>query len=794
MSSKYIRKVAVLGAGVMGSGIAAHIAGAGYPVLLLDIVPPFAPPEGTDPKSKAWRNKFGIDAKEKLLKAKPNAYHSKADAELIEIGNLEDDLERLNECQWVIEAVKEDVNVKRALFAKIDSIRHADLVVASNTSGIPIASLLEGRSAGFSSHFFVTHFFNPPRYMRLLEIVAGPNTDKDVLERTVRFGEEVLGKGIVYGKDTPNFVANRIGTFGMLDAIHHMLKEGLSPEEVDALLGTPVGHPKSALFRTGDIVGLDTFAHVAKNCYDLLTTDEERDTFKLPEYIGKMVAAGQLGDKSKGGFYKKGASKKDLSTLDPYTGEYRAQQKARLDITGQAKEIESTAERIKFVVNFDDKYGKFVWTVTARGLAYAARRLGEIADDVVQIDRAMRWGFNWELGPFETWDAIGLADSVARMKKDGIALPKWVDEMLAAGVTSFYRDNGNQFYDPFAKSWKTTQRSARAYKLPPRDDAKKVVEHNDSATLFDIGDGVFLVEFHSKMNSVDPFNTEMLFKGVEKAEKDGVGLVIGNEASDAFSAGANLFLVLMGAQDKDQWPEIEKNVKYFQDATMRLKYANVPTVAAPFGLTLGGGAEVAMGAQAIRAHAELYMGLVELGAGLIPGGGGTKEVLWRLTSNVRDNDDLFPAIQRAFETIAMAKVSFSAAEAKEMGFLTASDRVTFNRDQLIFDAKQTVLAMNLTGFRPQRPRTFRVGGTAAMANLTAGLWSMEQAHQISEHDRKIASKLAFVLTGGPVPANSRVSEQYLLDLEREAFMSLIGEEKTQARMQALLTTGKPLRN
>lgn len=792
MATKQIRKVGVLGAGVMGSGIAAHVAGAGYPVLLLDIVPPFAAPEGVDATSPAWRNKFSLDAKEKLLKARPNAYHSKKDEELIDVGNLEDDLARLNECDWVVEAVKEDLAVKRTLFSRIDALRSPNLVLTSNTSGLPIAAICEGMSEGFKSHFFVTHFFNPPRYMRLLEIVLGPTSDRAAVDRVVAYGQDVLGKGIVYGKDTPNFVANRIGTFGMLDAIHEMLEQGLTPEEADALLGSPVGHPKSALFRTGDIVGLDTFAHVANNCYDLLGDDPVRDTFKLPAYITRMVAAKQLGDKTKGGFYRK-SKDGGLDTLDPVTGEYRPNQKPRLAALKEIKDIEDTRERLRALAAIDDKYANFAINVTMRSLAYSARLLGEIADDVVQLDRAMRWGFNWELGPFETWDALGFKATVERMKKNGLALPAWVDEMLAAGIEAFYRADGNEFYDPHAKAWKKVATTARALKLPRRDDAKKVVEHNDSATLFDIGDGVFCVEFHSKMNSVDADNTALLIRGVEKAEQDGVGLVIGNESSDAFSAGANLMMVLMAA-NAEEWGQLEETVKTFQDANQRLKFANVPVVAAPFGLALGGGCEIALGAQAIRAHVELYMGLVELGAGLIPGGGGTKEILWRYTQGVRDGDDLFPSIQRAFEQIGLAKVSMGAVEAREMGLLAASDRITFNRDQLLFDAKQTVLAMQLTGFRPTRPRTFRVGGTAAYANLSAGIWAMAEAHQISEHDKKIALKLAYVLSGGNVPANSRVSEQYLLDLERAAFMSLVGEEKSKERMASLLTTGKPLRN
>lgn len=789
--AKQIRKVGVLGAGVMGSGIAAHVAGAGYPVLLLDIVPPFPAPEGVDATSKAWRNKFAEDAKAKLLKAKPNAYHDKQrDPDLVEVGNLDDDLERLNECDWVIEAVKEDLDVKRTLFARIDAIRHADLVLTSNTSGLPIAKLTEGRSEGFTKHFFVTHFFNPPRYMRLLEIVLGPQSDADAVARTVKFGEEVLGKGIVYGKDTPNFVANRIGTFGMLDAMHEMLKTGLTPEEADALLGKPVGHPKSALFRTGDIVGLDTLVHVADNCYDLLETDPSRDTFKVPAYVRKMVEAKQLGDKTKGGFYKK--TKEGLFTLDPTTGEYRPQVKPRLDIIGELRDYDDVRDRIRVLAKADDKYGQFAWNVTARSLAYAARLLGEIADDVVQVDRAMRWGFNWELGPFQTWDALGFKAGAERMKKDGVELPKWADEMLTAGVEGFYRNDESEFYDPFAKAWKPVPFSKRVLRLPKRND-KRAVASNDSATLFDIGDGVFCVEFHSKMNSVDADNIQMIVDGLARAEAEGQGLVIGNEATDAFSAGANIGLML-GAARSGEFGEIEAMSKGMQDALMLVKHANVPVVAAPFGLTLGGGAEVAFGAQAIRAHCELYMGLVEVGVGLIPGGGGTKEVLWRVTSGARPEEDLFPYIQRAFELVGMAKVSFSAAEARAMGFLTATDGITFNREQLIHDAKATVIAMNIAGFKPTRPRLIRVGGRPAFANLQAALWSMEQAHQVSAHDRKIATKLAYVLTGGDVPANAKVTEQYLLDLEREAFISLIGEPMSQDRMEHMLLKGKPLRN
>jgi len=796
MAGPFIRKVAVIGSGVMGSGIAAHIAGAGFPVLLLDIVPPGPAPAGVDAASPAWRSRFAREARERMYKSKPAAYHAKADAELIETGNLEDDLHRLSGCDWVIEAIKEELEVKRALYRRIDALGALRPVVTSNTSGLPIADLVQGLSEPFRRGFFVTHFFNPPRYMRLLELVRGVDTDPAVVERIARFGEEVLGKGIVYGRDTPNFIANRIGTFGMLDAIHEMQRCGLTPEEVDALLGTPVGHPKSALFRTGDMVGLDTFAHVAGNCHRLLTHDEERETFVLPPWVQAMVAAGRLGDKSRGGFYRK--TPEGLQTLDPATGDYRPHVKARLPLLKELREVEDLRERLRAIAADTSPHGQFAWRVTARTLAYAARRLGEIAEDVTQIDRALRWGFNWELGPFEAWDALGFAATADRMRREGIALPAWVDVMQAAGIEGFYRNDGTDCYDPLASRWRPVVRSARSLRLPTRASDRRVVEANDSGQLLDMGEGVFCVAFRSKMNSVDPDNTLLLLRGIERAEQEGVGLVLGNEAPDAFCAGANLFLVVATAnQAVDEpalWSSLEEQVRTFQGTVQRMRHASVPVVAAPFGLTLGGGCELALGAQAIRAHAELYMGLVEVGVGLIPGGGGTLELLWRLTGGLREGEDMFPAIQRTFETIGMAKVSMSAAEAREMGFLGPCDRVSFNREQLLFDARETVLSLVRTGHRPARPRTLRVGGTAAFANLQAGLWSMREAHQISEHDHLIALKLARVLTGGDVAAGTRRTEQEMLDLEREAFMSLLGEEKSRERMMHMLTTGKPLRN
>jgi 3-hydroxyacyl-CoA dehydrogenase len=775
------KKVAVLGAGVMGSGIAAHLAGAGIDVLLLDIVPP----DGKSP-----RNAFAQGGKDKALKAKPAAFFSPRDAERIAIGNLEDDLAAAGKCDLVIEVVKEDVAVKQALFAKLEPLLAPHTIVASNTSGLPIQLLMEGRGESLKKRFLVMHFFNPVRYMKLLEVVAGKDTDPAIVDKIASFGADVLGKGIVFGKDTPNFVANRIGVFAMMHLMKLALDGGFTVEEVDAIFGAPLGRPKSAVFRTADVVGLDTVVHVAKNCHESLTKDERREDFKVPAQIEAMVQKNLLGDKTGGGFQKK--TKEGIVTLDLNTLEYRPIQKAKFASISATKGQADSKERVRTVLlKGEDKAADLARRVTYATLAYSSHRLGEIADDVVNIDRGMRWGFGWDLGPFETWDVIGVADAVSKMEALGIQPAGWVKEMLASGRGSFYADD--TYWDPKTKSAKPIPTSPRALSLPNVRKKGGLVFENDGASLYDLGDGIAGLEFHSKMNALDADIIALVHKTADEVEKRFDGLVVGNHATDAFSAGANIFLVVMAAQ-QGNWKAIEDMTKQLQDGLMRLKYASVPVVTAPFGLTLGGGAEVAMHGTQIRAYCELYMGLVEAGVGLIPAGGGCKELLARSLSTLPDDADPFPFIKRIFLNVAMAKVSMSAEEARAMGMLAEHDQVTLNRDYLIEDAKQTALGLAKAGFKTPRRRTFRLPGESGYATLRSTLQMMQIAHQISAHDVVVGSKLAWVLCGGSTAPTVRVTEQHILDLEREAFLSLCGEEKTRERMQYMLMNNKPLRN
>ncbi len=772
------KKVAVLGAGVMGSGIAAHLAGAGIEVLLLDIVPP---------DGKSQRNAFAQGGKEKALKAKPASFFTPRDAERIAVGNLEDDLAAAAKCDLVIEVVKEDVAVKRALFAKLEPLLAPHTIVASNTSGLPIQQLMEGRSESLRKRFLVTHFFNPVRYMKLLEVVAGKDTDPAVVERLARFGADVLGKGIVFGKDTPNFVANRIGVFAMMHLIKLALEGNYTVEEIDAIFGAPMGRPKSAVFRTADVVGLDTVVHVAQNCFDSLKNDERRADFEVPAPIAQMVERNMLGDKTGGGFMKK--TKEGIVTLDLKTLEYRPQQKAKFASVGATKGQANTKERIRTLLKGDDRAAEIARKVTWATLTYSSHRLGEIADDVVNIDRGMRWGFGWDLGPFETWDAIGVADSIAKMEAIGCKPAGWVKEMLASGRQSFYEPSDDTYWDPKAKKAKPIDLSPRAISLPKK---KKVFE-NDGATLWDVGDRIACLELHTKMNAIDADVIAMLHKSADEAEKNFDGLIVGNHDSTAYSAGANIFLVVMAAQ-QGNWKAIEDMGKSLQDGVMRLKYAAVPVVTAPFGLTLGGGAEIAMHGVATRAHCELYMGLVEAGVGLIPAGGGCKELLARALSELPDDADPFPYIRRIFMNVAMGKVSMSAEEARAMGMLDERDQVTLNRDYLLEDAKQTALGLARAGYQTPRRRTFRLPGESGYATIRSSLQMMKEAQQVSAHDVIVGSKLAWVLCGGRTSPAMRVTEQHVLDLEREAFLSLCGEEKTRERMQYMLMNNKPLRN
>jgi 3-hydroxyacyl-CoA dehydrogenase len=779
-----IRRVAVLGAGVMGSGIAAHMANAGIPCLMLDIVPPVLSEEdrkkGLSEKEAAFRNRFAAKGLEGIRKSRH-------------------DLPRAAECDWIVEVVTENLAIKKALYDRIEAVWKPGTVVTSNTSGIAISRMMEGRSEEFRRHFLVTHFFNPVRYMKLLELVPGEDTDPEILRGIAEFGERRLGKGIVYGKDTPNFIGNRIGVFGMMYAMHAMVSDGLSIEEVDKVLGPAMGRPKSAAFGTADLVGIDTLLHVSDNVYQNLPDDPQREMFLPPPFVNEMVGRGWLGRKAKGGFFRmegKGEEKK-MFVLDHQTLAYRPTTKVSFPSLDAAKGEDDVEARIRKVIAGDDKAAAYARKVLSETLLYSAKRIPEIAEDVVNIDNAIKWGFNWTFGPFETWDAIGVEESVARMRQEGRKIPENVEQMLAGGNTSFYRrrDGVLEFYDFASGAYVPAPVSPDVIFLPAVKDRNKVVKRNQGATLVDIGDGVLCLEFHTKMNTIDGDIVSMMNEGVALAEKDFAGMVIANHAEN-FCVGANLMLVYMEAQNRN-FENIEKMVRELQNACMRLRYSERPVVAAPAGMTLGGGTEICLGADRIRAAAETYMGLVEVGVGLLPAGGGTKEMVIRHLEGIPDgvSADPLPFLRKAFETVGMAKVATSAKEAREMGFLRPWDRITIQRDFQIHEAKNTVLAMNREGYEMPRPRTdIALPGKAEFSNFAYALYAMKTAGHISEFDERIGRKIAFVMTGGDIPRGAKLSEQDLLDLEREAFLSLCGEEKTQARIQHMLMKGKPLRN
>ncbi len=802
-----IWKVGVLGSGVMGSAIAAHLANAGIPSLLLDIVPRALSPDeekrGLTLTSPPVRNRLARAALDAALKAKPAPFFHSRLQNLIEIGNFEDDLARVAECDWIIEVVVENMAIKKKLLAQVAEHRKPGAIVTTNTSGLSVAGMSADCPKEFRQHFLGTHFFNPVRYMKLLEIIPGPETLPEVVAFMAEFGERVLGKGIVYCKDTPNFIGNRIGVYGMMRTMHLMLEQGYSIDEVDAITGPPLGHPRSASFRTGDLAGLDTLVHVCENVYESVPGDESRDVFRVPQFVKDLVAQGRLGNKTGGGFYKEAKDAQGQRVFlvrDPKTGQDRPSEKVKIPSLDAAKNLDDPADRIRKTVYAEDRAGELAWPLTRDTLAYSARRIGEITDSLVEIDRAMRWGYNWELGPFETWDALDVAKSVKRMKAEGTAVPRWVDEMLAAGKTSFYveREGARLAYSPATKDYAPVSVHPRIILLPALKERSKLVKSTTSASLVDIGDGVLCLEFHAKLNAVDADIIAMLSAAVDEVSANHVGLVIANHDPQAFSAGANLMLVYMAAQSQ-QWAEIEKLVNDFQQANLKLKTSPRPVVVAPAGLALGGGAEMVLHGTSVRAHCELYCGLVEVGVGLIPGAGGVKELAVRATDGLPEGAqvpvDLTPFIFKAFENIAMARVSMSAEEARENGFLKPSDGVTLNRDHLIQDAKDEVLHQARMGFKRAFPRTdVRVGGDATAAVLVAGVQGLVRSGYASEYDLKIATKLAHVITGGQVATGTRVSEQYLLDLEREAFVSLVAEPKTQERIQHMLMKNKPLRN
>ncbi len=796
MATKRIRKAAVIGGGVMGRGIAAHLANAGIPCVLLDIVPP-NPGPGDDTSDPSFRNRFAVGAIERIMKDKPSLILTHKDVELITPGNISDHMSWIADADFVVEAVPEKMSIKQATFDAVEDHAHKDAIICSNTSGLSIEGMLEGRSADFCSRFAVTHFFNPVRYMKLLEIVPGADTKPEVVEALVAFGRDVLGKGIVFGKDTTNFIANRIGVHGMMTIMHNMSKFDMRVEDVDVIFGKPMGRPSSAVFRTADVVGLDTFVHVATNCYDTLEADEEREIFKVPQFMLTLVEKGWTGSKAKQGFMRKGASG-DIEVIDFATLEYRPRDKKEFASTSAAKG--SPAARIKkVVVDGEDQAAQFARFVTLKSLAYSARRLGEIADDIVNVDRGMRWGFNWDIGPFQTFDAIGVQWALAAMDAAKIDYPHWLTDMVAAGNETFYKWDGNTelYYDYREGKYEPVPTDEReiSFEVLKRTE-NNVVWKNDGASFRDIGDGVGLLEFHTKMNSIDGDVMDAMHKAVDEIEgNDWNGLVVGNGAEN-FSVGANLMLVL-GAAKQEQWDAIEEMIAKFQQANQRLRNCWKPVVTSPSGLALGGGCEVSMAGNAMQAAAETYMGLVEVGVGLIPGGGGTLQLMRNVFGRHSDNKDIadpMGILQGVFMTIGMAKVATSAEEARELGFLQLTDGVSLNREHRIRDAKERALGMANAGFRPPRPMSFRLPGRDGAATVDAMLYSMEQNNQVSAYDRYIGKRLGHVLTGGNVTPNVLVSEQDILDLEREVFLSLCGEEKTQDRMGHMLMTNKPLRN
>src|SRR5947207_2036363 len=786
-----VKKAAVLGAGTMGAQIAAHLANAGIPTLLLDIVP----------QDEADRNKIARAGLEAAKKSKPAAFFTAERAALVSVGNFEDDLAKLKDCDLIIEAVVENLDIKRSLYEKVEQHRRPGSVVASNTSGIPLKQLADGRSDDFRAHFLGMHFFNPPRYMHLVEIIRTEWTKPEVSCSMFGFLDERLGKGVVVAKDRPNFIANRIGTFGALVTMRTMLEDGYSIEEVDKITGPAAGRPKTATFRTFDLVGLDVFAHVVKNLHENLPDDPERETFVMAEFVTKMIEKGLLGNKTKAGFYQRKKSdgdKREIWTLNSATLDYRPSQKVKLPSLEMAKNIEDTSERLKTLAWSKDRVGAFLWKTLSRTLCYTADRIPEIADTVVEVDRAMRWGFNWEFGPFEVWDAIGVEKSVAKLKEEGRPVPANVQAMLDAGVKSFYKQkDGQQFYYDFAsEEYRPLADPPGTIILKSLKDRAGVIKKNSGASLIDLGDGVACLEFHSKMNSIGGDTLEMLKFAIGETEKNFAGLVVGNQGVN-FSVGANLMLMLMEARDEN-WEELDMIGRYFQSSVMSLRYSPKPVVVAPFQMVFGGGCEMVLHADRVRAAAETYIGLVEVGVGIIPAGGGTKEMLVRALDSIPkgvDDADPFPFVKRAFETIALAKVATSAEEARSLGFVSTDDSISMNADRLIADAKKEVLSLAASGYVAPQPRTDVLAlGMAGLATLKLGVHLMKRAGYISDHNALIGEKLARILTGGDLNHATRVSEQYLLDLEREACLSLIGTRKTQDRIAHMLKTGKPLRN
>ncbi|HVM75408.1 MAG TPA: 3-hydroxyacyl-CoA dehydrogenase NAD-binding domain-containing protein [Candidatus Saccharimonadales bacterium] len=802
-----IQKTVVLGAGTMGARIAAHFANAGLPCLLLDIVPKGAGATAVE------RNKLVLAGIEAAKKSKPAAFFTPALASRIAVGNFDDDLARITDADWIIEVVAENLEIKRGLLAKVAQFRKPGSIVTTNTSGLPVHLIAEGLPEEFQQHWAGTHFFNPPRYMKLVEVIPGPKTSPGVLHTLADFCDRRLGKGVVIAKDTPNFIANRIGTFSMLNALRLMASLGMTVEEVDACTGPAVGWPKSATFRTADIVGLDVLMHVVRNIYETAPHDESREAYKIPSFVEEMARRNWLGDKTGQGFYKKvkgGEGEKEILTLDMATMEYRGRQKARFSSIEAGKTIDDTRERLRallaplFEGQKTDKAQQFIWGGLSEMCLYAGRRMPEISDHVADVDRAMRWGFAWELGPFEIVDAIGLKTFAEQIKKEGRSLPPIFEKALTAGRNGFYESQKGEtsVFDLASGGMEKVPEPAGLLVLKNLKDAGREVERNTGASLIDLGDGVVCCEFHSKMNAIGADLIAMIHKGLKRLETDFDAMVIANQATN-FSVGANLMLVLVGAQEQE-WDELHMAVKQFQNVNLAIKYAPKPVVAAPQGMALGGGCEISLHAARIHSAAEAYIGLVEAGVGLIPGGGGTKEMLIRANENAASGDDLdlFHTLRPVFENIAMAKVGTSAEECKDLGYLRRADCYSMNRDRLVADAKQTALALWRSGWKPAASSwqegaqitQVKVLGEGFLAAAKMAIHLMVRGGYASDYDAHVARKLANILAGGPLSAPQLVSEQYVLDLEREAFVSLCGEKKTQERIAFTLKTGKPLRN
>ena len=785
-----IRKAAVIGAGTMGCGIATHLANAGVPCLLLDIVP----------DGEGERSRIASDAIAGALKSRPASFMDPSSAALLTAGNIEDDLGALEDCDWIIEAVTENLEVKRDIYSRIASHRRPGSIVSSNTSGISLGLLVEGLDEDFRSSFLVTHFFNPPRYMYLLELVRGPDTSEEVFSAVRDFAEVRLGKGVVECKDTPNFIANRIGVLCMGASCVYQEETGLSIEEIDAITGPVIGRPKTATFKLHDLVGIDVALMVMKNVYDLVPDDESRELFKAPAFLQRMVDEGRLGRKSGGGVYRKEG--KDILVLDLESFEYREAREVSFPSLESAREAKGLPARIQALVSGDDPASAYVWKLLSETMLYSARRVPEICDDLVSVDRALRWGFNWELGPFELWDALGVRATVERIEEEGREVPALVEALLSGGKDSFYSvagegaDRRRSVFVPGGGTLEAIEDRAGVILLDNVRMRGEPLESNPSASVLDIGEGVLCVEFHSKMNTISGETLELVRRGVDAAEQGGyAGLVIGNQAPN-FSVGANIKELASAALEKD-WKAIEGMIRGFHATALKLRYSSIPVVCTVQGMALGGGCEIPLACDAIQAAAETYIGLVELGVGLIPAGGGTREMACRAAEAVPPGYpvDSFGFLMRYFENISMAKISGSAAEARQLGYLRPVDGISMNRDRALCDARTRVLAIAAEGYRPPCPRhSVKVAGGAGIAELQILLSQYSGGGFISEYDEFLAGRFAYALCGGNIDAEFPVSEQYLLDLECEVFLGLLGEQKTLDRISHTLKTGKPLRN